>query len=118
MPEGRDAIQRNLDRLKKLSQVNLTRFHKSKCKVLHLDCGNSFYLQAKKCNDGTQPAEKDLWVLVDGKLDMSQQRAFTAWKDNSILGCIQRSMVIRFKEVIMPLYSALVRSHLEYYVQI
>ena len=35
-PEGGDAIQRDLGKLKQCAPVNLTRFNKSKCKVLHL----------------------------------------------------------------------------------
>uniref|UniRef100_K7F1H0 Reverse transcriptase domain-containing protein n=1 Tax=Pelodiscus sinensis TaxID=13735 RepID=K7F1H0_PELSI len=98
--EDRVIIQNDLDKLEKWSEVNRMKFNKDKSDCL-----------------GRSMAERDLGVIVDHKLNVSLQCDAVAKKANMILGCINRCVVSKTREVIFPLYSALVRPQLEYCVQ-
>lgn len=66
----------------------------------------------------TPVLESDLGVLMDNKLSMGQQQSGLAVKKaNGILRCLKKSIASRLQEAILPLFSAMVRPHLECCVQ-
>ena len=88
------------------------KFNTGKCQVLHL-VRNS--LMHQYMLGATQLAEKDLAISVDTRLNRTQQCALGAKRANGILGCIRQSIGSRWRKVILCLYSALGRPHLEFW---
>jgi len=87
--------------------------HKAKYKALRLSWGNlkHKYRLGREWLESSSD-KKDLGVSVDERLNMSQQCVCAAHRGNHILGCIERSETNRSREVILPLYAALMRSQL------
>ncbi|KAK4830139.1 hypothetical protein QYF61_008566 [Mycteria americana] len=99
-----------------ITHVNLVKFNKAKCKVLHQGGGNpQFWYRLGNKWIKSSSTEKDLGILVDENLDVRQECALAAQNANRTLGCIKRSVASRSREVILPLYS--MRPLLEYCVQ-
>ena len=96
LPEGRRALQRDLDRLDRWAKVNGMSFNRAKCQVLHFGHNNP-----------RQPYRLgEVW-----------QESCLMERDLGVLACIRNGVVSRTREVILPLYSAWVRPHLKYCVQ-
>ena len=111
-------LQNDLDRLVKWSEKWQMLFHFGKCKCLHTGHGN---LNVNyKMGDtvlGTTVKENDLGVTISADMKVSEQCGIAASKGNQILGLIRRNITYKGKKLIIPLYKAIVRPHLEYCIQ-
>ncbi|KAJ7420412.1 rna-directed dna polymerase from mobile element jockey-like [Pitangus sulphuratus] len=94
-PEGRAATLRDLNRLETWAVTNLMQFIKEKCKVLQLwrhIPGYQDMLGTSQLEINLE--EKDLGILVNTSLNMSQKWALSARKSDILLGSIRQSTVL------------------------
>lgn len=116
--DGCTVILMDLHRLEKWADKHLMMFNK-KCKVLYLGRNNPRHQHVLGATQlQCSLAEKDVGVLVNTRLNMSQQHALTERNANSNLGCTMHSIARKLMEVILHLCSALVMPHLEYCFQL
>ena len=76
---------------------------------VNYDMGGSILCQTVK--------ENDLGVTINANMKVSEQCRIAASKGNQILGMIRRNITYKEKGLIVPLYKAIVRPHLEYCIQ-
>ena len=66
---------------------------------------------------GRTTQEKDIGVTFSVDMKVSEQCQSAASKGNQILGLIRRAITYKEKQLIVSLYKAIVRPHLEYCIQ-
>ena len=93
-------------------------FNFGKCKCLHRGPGNTGmnYEMGGTILSKTVK-EKYLGVSMNANMKVSEQCRIAASKGNQVLGMIHRNITYKEKSLIVPLYKAIVRPHLEYCIQ-
>ena len=113
-------IQDDLDELTAWSTKWLLTFHPDKFKIMHL-CKPLEDQFKYTVHDGTiihefgyTCEEKDIGVIIDSNLEFDKHVYFRLNKANSIMAVIRRSFQELDEDTFVPLYKALVRTHLDY----
>ena len=117
-PEDSQALQNDLNKLYEWSEKWQMKFSVEKCKMIKMGTviDNTVY-KLNNLDIGSSKCERDLGVLVSNNLKPREQCIAVRNKANRILGYISRTVSNRTDEVILKLYLALVRPHLDYAVQ-
>ena len=114
----KQSVQDDLDKLVKWSEKWQMLFNFGKCKCIHIGHGNMD--EEYKMGDGVlgrTTQEKDLGVTLSADMKVSEQCGIAASKGNQIIRLIRRNIMYKKKQLIVPLYKAVVRPHLEYCIQ-
>ena len=114
----KQSLQDDLDKLVKWSEKWQMLFNFEKCKCIHIGHGNMD--EEYKMGDAVlcrTTQEKDLGVKFSADMKVSEQCRIAVSKGNKILGLIRRTIMYKEKQLIIPLYKAIVRPHLEYCIQ-
>ena len=92
--------------------------HFGKCKCIHLGHGNMDE-EYKMEDDLLVRTTKQNYLGVTFSADMkvSEQCGIAASKGNQTVGLIRRTSMYKEKQLIVPLYKAIVRPHLEYCIK-
>ena len=93
-------------------------FNVDKCKVMHIGFNNNmakYEMNGQFLEEVTE--ERNLGVIIRSDLKCSSQCTKAVNTANRVLGMIRRIFCVRDKNIILLLYKAMVRPHLEYSVQ-
>ena len=116
--EDANILRRDLNRIWQWSLDWQMQFNVEKCAVMHIGKKNPRLPYSMGGNViQTIQEGKDLGVLISQDMKLARQCILAAGKANKMLGIIKRTVISRDKKMIISLYKALVRPHLEYCVQ-
>ena len=108
-------LQDDIDKLVKWSEKWQMLFNFGKCKCLYTGPGNtSMNYEMGGTILSKTVKEKDLGVTMNANMKVSEQCIIAASEGNQVLGMISRNITYKDKSLIVPLYKAIVRPHLEY----
>ena len=113
-----NSLQDDLDKLVKCSEKWKMLINFEKCKCIHIGYGNMD--EEYKMGDAVlsrKTNEKDLRVTLSADMKVSEHCRIAASKGNQVLGLIMRTVTYMENQVIVPLYKAIVRPHLEMCIQ-
>ena len=114
----KQSLQDDLDKLVKWSEKWQMLFNFGKCKCIHIGHGN-MDKEYKMVNAvlGRTTQEKDLGVTFTADMKVSEQCRIAASKGNPVLRLIRITITYKENQLIVPLYKAISRPHLEYCIQ-
>ncbi len=112
------SLQKDLHTISAWSERWEMPFNTEECQVLQTGTKNKkYYYEMCAVNLRNVQCAKEPGIKIASSLKFSQQSNDAANKANRILGFIKRNFSFKNKDVILPLYSTLVRPHLQYAVQ-
>ena len=114
----KQKLQDDIGKLARWSEKWQMLFSFGKCKCLHTGPGHTG-MNYEMGGDILRKIvkEKYLGVTMNANMKVSEQCRIAASRDNQVIGMIPRNMTYRDKSLIVPLYKAIVRPHLEYCIQ-
>ena len=117
--DKRKKLQENLDQLVKWTDQWLLHFNSTKCKVIHMGKKNQnyeYFIREGVTNNLLESvhSEKDLGVVVDEDLTFDDHITEVIKRANRISSLLIRTITFKNKNIMVPLFKALVRPILEY----
>ena len=115
----KDNLQHTINKLVDWSNIWLLKFNGDKCKVLHLGKNNPMYNYTIN-EDGVNKklevtvCEKDLGVNIDPLLHFDEHINITVKKARNLSCLIMRTITHKSKDIMVPLFKAIIRPILEY----
>ena len=117
-----NMMQNDLHLMEKWSKTWLLKFHPEKCVVMSVGIWWNI-IQAypyELLSTGLEHVleEKDLGIIIDSELTFEAHIEAKLGTANQMLGLIRRSLTCCTAEIVIPLYKAFVRQHLEFGVAV